>query len=106
MITTTTFDIPGKNIEKCLGVVRGITVRVPSMVQGLSASIKSISGGKTQAFTDMCDEARNEAFLHMLEEAQSMGADAVIGVRYDTSTVVEIGTEFICYGTAVSYSII
>ena len=101
MITTTTFEIPGTNIEKCLGIVRGITVRVPSMVQGLSASIKTISGGKTQAFTDMCDEARKEAFNHMMEEAEILGANAVVGVRYDTSTVVEIGTEFICYGTAV-----
>ena len=101
MITTTTFEVPGISIEKCLGVVRGITVRVPSMGQGFSASLKTIAGGKTQAFTDMCEEARKEAFDHMLEEADIIGANAIVGIRYDTSTIAEIGTEVICYGTAV-----
>ena len=102
MITTTTFDIPGYTVTECLGLVRGITVRVPSVGQSWSAGFKAFGGGKSVALTELCEATRREAFAHMTSEAKRLGANAVVGIRYDASPVIELASEVICYGTAVT----
>jgi uncharacterized protein YbjQ (UPF0145 family) len=101
MIATTTFEVPGYKISKCVGLVRGITVRVPSVGQSWSASFKSFGGGKSEALTALCEATREEAFQHMVAEAKKLGANAIVGVRYDAAPVIEMASEVICYGTAV-----
>lgn len=101
MKTATIFEIPGHTIIECLGLVRGITVRVPSTGQSWSAAFKSLGGGRSQALSDLCEATRKEAFDHMLSEAEKIGANAIVGVRYDASPVIDLASEVICYGTAV-----
>jgi uncharacterized protein YbjQ (UPF0145 family) len=101
MITSTTFDVPGYEAIECLGLVRGISVRVPSNRQSFSASLKVFGGGKSEALIELCETARKEAFEHMVAEAKALGANAVVGVRYDAASVLEFASEVICYGTAV-----
>jgi len=100
---TTTFSIEGYRIEQYLGVVRGIIVRSPTIVQGIFGGLKSIVGGNIGSYTDMCEQAREHAYELMIEHAREMGANAVIGLHYDASEVAsKIGaTEVLCYGTAV-----
>ena len=101
MLTSTTFTIDGYRVVENLGVVRGITVRAPTIAQGFLGGLKSIVGGQIGAYTEMCEQARNQAFEHMVEHAQERGANAIIGVRYDASDVATGATEVLCYGTAV-----
>ena len=103
MPVTTTFTIEGHRIEKYLGVVRGIIVRSPTIVQGVLGSFKSIIGGRIGSYTNMCEQARQQAYDLMIEHALQMGANAVIGFHYDASEVVSkfSATEVLCYGTAV-----
>ncbi len=103
MLVTTTFDIAGHEIVEHLGVVRGLTVRAPTIGQGLVGGLKSIVGGKIGAFTQMCEQTRQQAYDDMVAHAEAMGADAIIGMRYDASDVGPTGTatEVLCYGTAV-----
>ena len=98
---TTTFSIEGYRVARYLGVVRGITVRAPTIGQGLMGGLKSIVGGQIGAFTTMCEQARQQAYDEMIRHAQSLGANAVIGVGYDASEVMDRATEVLCYGTAV-----
>ena len=98
---TTTFDIEGHRIIEYKGVVRGIIVRSPTIMQGVAGGLKSIIGGKIGAFTNMCEQARQDAFDHIAEHAQQVGANAVVGFRYDSSDLGEKATEVLCYGTAV-----
>lgn len=100
---TTTFTVDGYRIERYLGVVRGIIVRSPTIVQGIFGSLKSIIGGRIGSYTDMCEQARQQAYELMIEHAQQMGANAVVGFHYDASEVVSkySATEVLCYGTAV-----
>jgi uncharacterized protein YbjQ (UPF0145 family) len=100
MMTTTTFDIAGYRIVKCLGVVRGITVRTRSLPMTFIGGLRTIFGGRAGIFTQLCDSAREEAFQFMLTHATQLGANAVVGVRYDTGPMVGV-TEVLCYGTAV-----
>jgi uncharacterized protein YbjQ (UPF0145 family) len=100
---TTTFAIDGYRVKEYKGVVRGIIVRAPTISQGILGGLKSIIGGNIGAYTEMCEQAREQAMSAMLEHAQQMGANAVLGMRYDAT---EIGgraaaTEVLCYGTAV-----
>ena len=100
---TTTFTIEGYRVKEYKGVVRGIVVRAPTISQGILGGLKSIIGGNIGAYTEMCEQAREQAMTAMLEHAQQMGANAVIGMHYDAT---EIGgkmsaTEVLCYGTAV-----
>jgi uncharacterized protein YbjQ (UPF0145 family) len=100
---TTTFTIEGYRIERYLGVVRGIIVRSPTIMQGFFGGLKSIIGGHIGSYTAMCEQARQQAYDLMIEHAQQMGANAVVGLCYDAS---EVGgkisaTEVLCYGTAV-----
>lgn len=98
---TTTFDIEGHRIVEYKGVVRGIIVRSPTIAQGIAGGLKSIIGGKIGAFTNMCEQARQDAFDHIAEHAEQVGANAVVGFRYDSSDLGEKATEVLCYGTAV-----
>jgi len=103
MPVTTTFTIEGYRVRQYLGIVRGIIVRAPTISQGIMGGLKSIIGGNIGAYTEMCEQAREQAYDSMLDHALEMGANAVVGVRYDASEVVSKGsaTEVLCYGTAV-----
>lgn len=100
---TTTFTIEGYRIVSYLGVARGIIVRAPTIPQGIAGGLKNLVGGRIGAYTEMCEQARRQAFELLIEHATEMGANAVVGLRYDASEVVSKGsaTEVLCYGTAV-----
>lgn len=100
-MTSTTFEIEGHRVTKHLGVVRGITVRSRSIFGTLGASLQTIIGGNITLFTELCEKTRREAFDMMVEHAEQIGANAVIGVRYDATEVMDGVTEVLCYGTAV-----
>jgi uncharacterized protein YbjQ (UPF0145 family) len=103
MFITTTFTIEGYRITEYKGLVRGIIVRAPTIAQGIVGGLKNIIGGRIGAYTEMCEQARLQAYDSMLQHAQALGANAILGVRYDASEVVSKGsaTEVLCYGTAV-----
>lgn len=100
---TTTFNIEGYRIVEYRGMVRGITVRAPTIAQGIVGGLKGIIGGQIGAYTTMCEQARQQAFQLMVAHALELGANAIIGARYDASEVVSksSATEVLCYGTAV-----
>ncbi|MEI6313279.1 MAG: YbjQ family protein [Syntrophus sp. (in: bacteria)] len=102
---TTSFTIEGWEIMDYLGMVRGIVVRSLSISQGLMGAVSSILGGSIQAYTEMCEKTRSDAYSDMLRHAQMSGANAVIGVRYDSAAITGrdggAATEVLCYGTAV-----
>jgi uncharacterized protein YbjQ (UPF0145 family) len=101
---TTTFTIDGYRITRYLGVVRGLTVRSPTIVQGFLGRLKTIVGGQIGAYTEMCEQTRQTAFDLLIQHAESIGANAIVGVRYDASEIggnVVSATEVLCYGTAV-----
>ena len=100
-MTSTTFTIDGYRIRQNLGVVRGIVVRSRSVFGTLGASLQTLVGGNITLFTELCEKTRNEAFDLMLGHAQQVGANAVVGVRYDATEVMQGVTEVLCYGTAV-----
>jgi len=100
-MTTTTFALDGFRIRKTLGVVRGITVRSRSVFGTLGASLQTLVGGNISLFTELCEKTRLEAFQLMLQHAEQLGANAVVGVRYDANEVMQGVTEVLCYGTAV-----
>lgn len=101
MTITTTFTVEGYRVTKYLGVVRGIIVRAPTISQGIFGGLKSIVGGRIGAYTEMCEQARQQAYDLLLDHARSMGANAIIGMSYDASEVGQSATEVLCYGTAV-----
>jgi uncharacterized protein YbjQ (UPF0145 family) len=103
MIVTTAFDVQGYRVRENKGIVRGIIVRSPTIAQGILGGLKGILGGNIGAYTEMCEQARQQAYDAMLQHATQVGANAVIGMRYDASEVVarESATEVLCYGTAV-----
>ena len=98
--TSTTFEVPGHRTLKTLGMVRGLTVRTRSLPVSFWAALKTIGGGRSEIFTALCEQAREESFQLMLTQARSLGANAVIGIRYDTGPMVG-AAEVLCYGTAV-----
>jgi uncharacterized protein YbjQ (UPF0145 family) len=100
-LTTTTFDLPGYRVTKCFGVVRGIIVRSRSIIGNIGAGLQSLFGGNISLYTSLCERARSDAFNDMLAHAGQLGANAVIGVRYDATEIATGITEVICYGTAV-----
>jgi uncharacterized protein YbjQ (UPF0145 family) len=102
LLLSTTFDLKGYRVTKYLGMVRGITVRAPTIAQGCLGGLKSIVGGRIGAYTEMCEQARVDAARRMVEHAQKQGANAIIGVRYDASEVAKGASEVLCYGTAVT----
>lgn len=98
---STTFTIEGFKIKEYKGIVRGIVVRSPTLSQGIMGGLKSIVGGQIGAYTEMCEQARQQAYDLMLEHARGIGANAVVGLKYDGSEVADRATEVLCYGTAV-----
>jgi uncharacterized protein YbjQ (UPF0145 family) len=100
-MTTTAFTIDGYHITRNMGVVRGIVVRSRSIIGTIGASLQTIVGGNISLFTELCEKTRGEAFEMMLRHAQELGANAVIGIRYDATEVMQGVTEVLCYGTAV-----
>lgn len=103
MLASTTFDLPGYEIIEPKGLVRGIIVRSPTISQGILGGLKNIIGGKIGAYTKMCEQTREQAYADMEKHAQELGANAIIGVRYDAASVEPRGAavEVLCYGTAV-----
>ncbi len=100
MVTTGT-ELPGFRTVRMFGIVRGITVRSRSVFGTLGASLQTIVGGNITLFTELCERARADAFLQMLQHAEALGANAVVGIRYDANEVMQGVTEVLCYGTAV-----
>ena len=98
---TTAFDLPGFRIKRNFGVVRGITVRSRSIFGTIGAGLQTIVGGNISIFSNLCEQTRNQAFDLMLEHAGQLGANAVIGARYDATEVMQGVTEVLAYGTAV-----
>ena len=101
-MTTTTFTLDGFRVTRSLGVVRGITVRSRSIIGTIAGSLQTLAGGNITIFTELCEKTRAEAFDMMVRHAQQMGANAVIGVRYDATELLQGVTEDLCYGTAVT----
>lgn len=99
--TTTAFTLEGYRTVRNLGVVRGIMVRSRSIFGTIGGSLQTLVGGNISLFTSLCEKTRNEAFDLMVQHAQQLGANAVIGVRYDATEVMDGVTEVLCYGTAV-----
>lgn len=100
-MVTTAFGFDGYRIAKNLGIVRGITVRSRSVVGNFAGGIQSLFGGNITIYTELCEHARGEAFDLMVEHAQQLGANAIIGMRYDANDVMDGITEVLAYGTAV-----
>ena len=100
-MTTTTFELDGYKVTRGLGIVRGIVVRSRSVIGTFAAGLQTLVGGNITLFTELREKTREEAFDLMLQHAQQMGANAVVGVRYDATEVMQGVTEVLCYGTAV-----
>ena len=101
MQNTTAFTLTGQRITKELGTVRGIVVRSRSIFGNLGAGLQTIFGGDITLYTELCERARQDAYGRMVAHAQELGANAIIGVRYDATEVMAGVTEVLCYGTAV-----
>ena len=102
MIVTTTETVNGKHPKKVLGLVKGNTIRARWIGRDIVAGLKSIAGGEIKSYTKMINDARNEALERMKEEAKSLGANAVVMVRFTTSNVMQGSSEVLAYGTAVT----
>jgi uncharacterized protein YbjQ (UPF0145 family) len=100
-MTTTAFTIDGYRIVRNIGLVRGVTVRSRSVIGRIGASLQSLVGGNITLFTELCENTRADAFREMIQHAEQLGANAVIGIRYDANEITEGVTEVLCYGTAV-----
>ena len=101
MLNTTAFTLAGYKITKELGTVRGIVVRSRSIVGNIGASIQTIFGGNITLYTELCERARQDAFEQLCAQANAIGANAIIGVRYDATEIAAGVSEVLCYGTAV-----
>ena len=100
-LTTTAFTLDGYTIQRTLGVVRGITVRSRSIFGTIGGSLQTLVGGNITLFSELCEKTRAEAFDLMIQHARQLGANAVIGIRYDATEIMQGVTEVLCYGTAV-----
>jgi len=100
-MTTTTFELEGYKVVKPLGVVRGIVVRSRSLFGTIGGMLHTIVGGNITLFTELCERTRGESFDMMVAHAEELGANAVIGIRYDATELMGGVSEVLCYGTAV-----
>lgn len=100
-MVTTAFDLPNFRVLQTLGVVRGIVVRSRNVIATLGATFQQVVGGNITIWTRMCEETRSDAFDIMVQHASEIGANAIIGARYDTTEISTGVTEVLCYGTAV-----
>lgn len=101
VIVTTAGEVPGKKVAKILGVARGNTVRARNIGRDIGAGLKNIVGGEVKTYTQMTSDSRDEAYNRMVNAAIEMGADAIIGMRFMTSMVMQGASEMLAYGTAV-----
>jgi len=104
MILSTTPDIPGKRIETVLGLVRGNTIRARHFGRDIQAAFRNLTGGEVHEYTKLMAEAREQAIDRMIDEASTLGADAVVGLRFQTCEVAKGAAEMLCYGTAVTFA--
>lgn len=100
-LVTTAFYLDGYEVVRNLGIVRGIIVRSRSVFGTLGASLQTLVGGDITLFTNLCEETRQQAFDRMSQHARELGANAIIGMRYDATEVMQGVTEVLCYGTAM-----
>ena len=100
-LITTAFEIDGYKVIKNLGIIRGITVRSRNVFATIGASFQTLVGGNITLFTELCEKTRKEAFELMIQHAEELGANAVVGFRYDANEVMSGVTEVLAYGTAV-----
>jgi uncharacterized protein YbjQ (UPF0145 family) len=103
-MTTTAFTIDGYRITRTLGVVRGVTVRSRNVFGTIGASLQTLLGGNITLLTELCERTREEALQLVLEHTRALGGNAVVGLRYDATEVMQGVTEVLCYGTAVIVS--
>ena len=101
-LVTSAFDLPGFDVVRNYGLVRGIIVRSRSIVGNIGAAFQQIAGGNISIYTELCERARSEAYELMIQHAAEIGANAVIGVRYDATEITQGVSEVLCYGTAVT----
>src|SRR5579862_450046 len=100
-MVTTAFTLDGYTVDRNIGVVRGIIVRSRSVFGTLGASLQTLVGGDITLFTNLCEETRAHAYQRMAQHAAELGANAIVGVRYDATEIMQGVTEVLCYGTAV-----
>jgi uncharacterized protein YbjQ (UPF0145 family) len=100
-MTSTSFELPGYHVVHSLGLVRGVTVRSRSLFGTIGAKVETLFGGHISMLTTLCERARAEAFDILMAHAQRVGANAVLGIRYDATEIMSGVTEVLCYGTAV-----
>jgi uncharacterized protein YbjQ (UPF0145 family) len=100
-LTTTAFTIDGYRIVHNKGIVRGIIVRSRSIFGTIGGALQTLAGGNITLFSDLCERTRSDAFNQMIDHATAAGANAIIGVRYDATEIMDGVTEVLCYGTAV-----
>ena len=100
-MTTTAFELPGYRIIQNYGLVRGILVRSRSIVGSIGGALQTLVGGNISLFTDLCERTRQDTFDQMLQHAEMLGANAVIGIRYDATEMMQGVSEILIYGTAV-----
>ena len=101
LIVTTSFEVPGRKVVKILGVARGNTVRARNIGRDIGAALKNIVGREVKTYTEMTSQSRDEAYNRMVNQAIDMGADAIIGMMFSTSMVMQGASEMLAYGTAV-----
>ena len=101
MIVVTTPDVAGSRVTKTFGLVRGSTIRARHMGKDIMAALRNLAGGEIKEYTKMLAEAREQAIDRMIEEAEALGADAIVGLRFQTSMVMAGAAEMLCYGTAI-----
>ncbi len=101
MILTTTMEVPGHRLVETLGMVRGNTIRARHVGRDIMAALRNIAGGEITEYTKMLAEAREQSIDRMVEEAQMLEANAIVGIRFQTSMVMAGAAEMLCYGTAV-----
>lgn len=100
-MTSTTFEIMGYSIVKNLGIIRGIIVRSRSIFGSIGAGLQTIVGGNITILTELCEKTRADAYMEMMVHAEVLGANAIVGIRYESTEIMNGVTEVICYGTAV-----
>jgi uncharacterized protein YbjQ (UPF0145 family) len=101
-LVTSAFELPGFEVVRNYGLVRGIIVRSRSIVGNIGAAFQQLAGGNISIYTELCERARSEAYELMIQHAAEIGANAVIGVRYDATEITQGVSEVLCYGTAVT----
>lgn len=100
-LVTTSNDLAGFRVVRHYGIVRGIIVRSRSVIGNIGAAFQQLVGGNITLYTNLCEQARNEAYELMIQHAEQVGANALVGVRYDATEISAGVTEVLCYGTAV-----